>query len=114
MDEEPTVRSWRSPETAWSPDYLHPKSDSLDQMMSEFFIYVGSFFAAIELSRFKTRATDRLDYLRMTDRSATACPRWDTRQFLTPAEGGRRWHVTPTGTSCCTRSRRSWSMSTNR
>jgi site-specific DNA recombinase len=49
-------------------DYHHPQKDSLDQMMSEFFIYVGSFFAAIELSRFKTRATDRLDYLRMTDR----------------------------------------------
>ena len=34
-------------------DYLHPAKDSLDQMMSEFFIYVGSFFAAIELSRFR-------------------------------------------------------------
>ncbi|MHA3020424.1 recombinase family protein [Mycobacterium sp. BMJ-28] len=49
-------------------DYLHPAGDSLDQMMSEFFIYVGSFFAAIELSRFKTRATDRLAVLKMTDR----------------------------------------------
>ena len=49
-------------------DYLHPAGDSLDQMMSEFFIYVGSFFAAIELNRFKTRATDRLAVLRMTDR----------------------------------------------
>lgn len=49
-------------------DYLHPKKDSLDQMMSEFFIYVGSFFAAIELNRFRTRATDRIGYLRMTDR----------------------------------------------
>ena len=49
-------------------DYYHPAGDSLDQMMSEFFIYVGSFFAAIELSRFKTRATDRLAHLQMTDR----------------------------------------------
>lgn len=49
-------------------DYLNPAGDSLDQMMSEFFIYVGSFFAAIELSRFKTRATDRLAVLKMTDR----------------------------------------------
>ncbi|ULP48915.1 recombinase family protein [Mycolicibacter virginiensis] len=55
-------------------DYLHPAGDSLDQMMSEFFIYVGSFFAAIELSRFKTRATDRLDYLRMTDRVSHGVP----------------------------------------
>lgn len=49
-------------------DYLNPKKDSLDQMMSEFFIYVGSFFAQLELNRFKTRATDRLDVLRMTNR----------------------------------------------
>ncbi|MBS1695139.1 MAG: recombinase family protein [Actinobacteria bacterium] len=49
-------------------DYLNPAGDSLDQMMSEFFIYVGSFFAAIELARFKTRATDRLAVLKMTDR----------------------------------------------
>lgn len=55
-------------------DYLNPKNDSLDQMMSEFFIYVGSFFAAIELSRFKTRATDRIDYLRMTDRVSHGVP----------------------------------------
>lgn len=45
-------------------DYSHPKKDTLDQMMmSEFFIYVGSFFAAIELNRFKTRATDCIGHL---------------------------------------------------
>jgi site-specific DNA recombinase len=49
-------------------DYYHPQRDSLEEQMAEFFLYVGSFFAQIELNRFKTRATDRLDYLRMTDR----------------------------------------------
>ena len=49
-------------------DYYHPKRDGLDEMMAEFFLFVGAFFAQIELNRFQTRATDRLDYLRTTDR----------------------------------------------
>lgn len=55
-------------------DYLNPKSDSLDQMMSELFIYIGSFFAQLELNRFKTRATDRISHLRMTDRVSHGVP----------------------------------------
>jgi DNA invertase Pin-like site-specific DNA recombinase len=49
-------------------DYLNNSGNSFEQQMSEFFIYIGSFFAQIELSRFRSRATDRLDFLRMTDR----------------------------------------------
>lgn len=70
-------------------DYLHPREDSLDQMMSEFFIYVGSFFAAIELSRFKTRAKDRLDYLRMTNRVSHGVAPYGYRTVALPSGGGK-------------------------
>lgn len=78
-------------------DYLHPKKDSLDQMMSEFFIYVGSFFAAIELSRFKTRATDRLDYLRMTDRVSHGVPPLGYRTVPHPSGQGKALERDPEG-----------------
>jgi site-specific DNA recombinase len=78
-------------------DYLHPKKDSLDQMMSEFFIYVGSFFAAIELSRFKTRATDRLDYLRMTDRVSHGVPPLGYRTVPHPSGQGKALARDPEG-----------------
>ncbi|MEB4211295.1 recombinase family protein [Mycobacterium sp. 94-17] len=78
-------------------DYLHPKKDSLDQMMSEFFIYVGSFFAAIELSRFKTRATDRLDYLRMTDRVSHGVPPLGYRTAPHPSGKGKALERDPEG-----------------
>ncbi|MCV7277699.1 recombinase family protein [Mycolicibacter arupensis] len=78
-------------------DYLHPAGDSLDQMMSEFFIYVGSFFAAIELSRFKTRATDRLDYLRMTDRVSHGVPPLGYRTVEHPSGQGKALARDPEG-----------------
>lgn len=78
-------------------DYLHPKKDSLDQMMSEFFIYVGSFFAAIELSRFKTRATDRLDYLRMTDRVSHGVPPLGYQTVPHPSGKGKALKRDPEG-----------------
>lgn len=78
-------------------DYLNPKSDSLDQMMSEFFIYVGSFFAAIELNRFKTRATDRLDYLRMTDRVSHGVPPLGYKTVPHPCGQGRALERDPEG-----------------
>lgn len=78
-------------------DYLHPKKDSLDQMMSEFFIYVGSFFAAIELNRFKTRATDRIDYLRMTDRVSHGVPPLGYRTVPHPSGKGKALARDPEG-----------------
>ena len=78
-------------------DYLHPKKDSLDQMMSEFFIYVGSFFAAIELSRFKTLATDRIDYLRMTDRVSHGVPPLGYRTVPHPSGKGKALARDPAG-----------------
>lgn len=78
-------------------DYLHPKKDSLDQMMSEFFIYVGSFFAAIELNRFKTRATDRLNVLRMTDRVSHGKPPIGYRTVKHPSGKGKALERDPEG-----------------
>lgn len=78
-------------------DYLHPKGESLDQMMSEFFIYVGSFFAAIELNRFRTRATDRLSYLRMTDRVSHGVPPLGFRTVPHPSGQGKALERDPEG-----------------
>jgi site-specific DNA recombinase len=78
-------------------DYLHPKKDSLDQMMSEFFIYVGSFFAAIELNRFKTRATDRLNVLRMTDRVSHGVPPLGFKTAKHPSGRGKALVRDPRG-----------------
>lgn len=78
-------------------DYLHPKKESIDQMMSEFFIYIGSFFAAIELSRFKTRATDRLGYLRMTNRVSHGVPPVGYRTAPHPSGQGKALERDPEG-----------------
>jgi site-specific DNA recombinase len=78
-------------------DYLHPKKDSLDQMMSEFFIYVGSFFAAIELNRFKTRATDRLNVLRMTNRVSHGVPPLGFKTAKHPSGRGKALVRDPVG-----------------
>lgn len=47
---------------------------SIDGMMSELFVYLGSFFAQLELNRFKTRALDGHRVLRQTDRWASGVP----------------------------------------
>lgn len=54
-------------------NYLNPAGD-LERMMAEFFVYVGSFFAQIELNRFRTRAQDAHRILRPLDRWAGGCP----------------------------------------
>lgn len=47
---------------------------SIDGMMAELFVYLGSFFAQLELNRFKTRALDGHRVLRQTDRWASGVP----------------------------------------
>ncbi|WP_330185485.1 recombinase family protein [Nocardia sp. NBC_01503] len=49
-------------------NYRDQASTSFESQMAEFFIYIGSFFAQIELNRFKSRAQDRMSQLKMTDR----------------------------------------------
>ncbi|WP_083420708.1 recombinase family protein [Mycolicibacterium llatzerense] len=80
-------------------DYLHPAGDSLDQMMSEFFIYIGSFFAQIELNRFKTRATDRLSVLTMTDRVSHGVAPLGYRTVPHPSGTGKALELDPEGQS---------------
>ncbi|ERB55589.1 hypothetical protein N806_31130 [Rhodococcus sp. P27] len=50
------------------------QSGSLESMMAELFIYIGSFFAQLELNRFKSRARDGHRVLRGTDRWASGVP----------------------------------------
>lgn len=47
---------------------------SIEGMMSELFVYLGSFFAQLELNRFKSRALDGHRVLRQTDRWASGVP----------------------------------------
>ena len=47
---------------------------SIDEMMAELFVYLGSFFAQLELNRFKTRAQDSHRALRQMDRWASGVP----------------------------------------
>lgn len=50
------------------------QSESLEKMMAELFIYIGSFFAQLELNRFKSRAKDSHRVLRGMDRWASGVP----------------------------------------
>jgi site-specific DNA recombinase len=47
---------------------------SIERMMAELFVYLGSFFAQLELNRFKTRAKDSHRVLRGMDRWASGTP----------------------------------------
>lgn len=46
----------------------------IDETMAELFVYLGSFFAQLELNRFKTRAQDSHRALRQMDRWASGVP----------------------------------------
>jgi DNA invertase Pin-like site-specific DNA recombinase len=47
---------------------------SIEGMMAELFVYLGSFFAQLELNRFKSRANDRETGLRQTTRWPSGMP----------------------------------------
>lgn len=55
-------------------DYRPGAAKGIDAMMAELFVYLGSFFAQLELNRFKTRAQDSHRVLRQTDRWASGTP----------------------------------------
>src|SRR5699024_10752721 len=55
-------------------NYRDRDRNSIDGMMTELFVYLGSFFAQLELNRFKTRALDGHRVLRQTDRWASGVP----------------------------------------
>ncbi|WP_235733379.1 recombinase family protein [Mycolicibacterium neoaurum] len=58
-------------------DYRPKRAGSvkgIDEMMAELFVYLGSFFAQLELNRFKTRAQDAHRAIRQMDRWASGVP----------------------------------------
>ncbi|SQI32942.1 phague integrase [Rhodococcus coprophilus] len=55
-------------------DYRPGVSKGIDAMMAELFVYLGSFFAQLELNRFKSRAQDSHRALRQMDRWASGVP----------------------------------------
>ena len=55
-------------------NYRDRDKTSIDGMMAELFVYLGSFFAQLELNRFKTRALDGHRVLRQTNRWASGVP----------------------------------------
>ena len=62
---------------------------SIDGMMAELFVYLGSFFAQLELNRFKTRALDGHRVLRQTDRWASGVPPLGFRVVDHPSGKGK-------------------------
>ena len=54
-------------------NYRERDKASIEGMMAELFVYLGSFFAQLELNRFKSRALDRQGVLRQTDRWSHGC-----------------------------------------
>ncbi len=55
-------------------DYRPGATKGIDAMMAELFVYLGSFFAQLELNRFKSRAADSHRVLRGQDRWASGVP----------------------------------------
>jgi site-specific DNA recombinase len=55
-------------------NYRDRDQSSFEGMMTELFVYLGSFFAQLELNRFKTRALDGHRVLRQTTRWASGVP----------------------------------------
>ena len=55
-------------------DYRAGRDKGVDSMLSELFVYIGAFFAELELNRFKTRAQDSHRMIRPTTRWASGAP----------------------------------------
>lgn len=55
-------------------NYRPGATKGIDAMMAELFVYLGSFFAQLELNRFKTRAQDAHRAIRQMDRWASGVP----------------------------------------
>lgn len=62
---------------------------SIEAMMSELFVYLGSFFAQLELNRFKSRALDGHRVLRQTDRWVSGVPPLGFKVVDHPSGKGR-------------------------
>ncbi|MGQ4596464.1 recombinase family protein [Nocardia sp. R6R-6] len=69
-------------------NYLNP-APGLEGMLAELFVYIGSFFAQLELNRFSTRTKDGHRIIRQTDRWAYGIPRFGFKTAPHPSGKGR-------------------------
>jgi hypothetical protein len=70
---------------------------SIESMMAKLFVYLRSFFAQLELNRFKTRALDGHRVLRQTDRWASGVPPLGFRVVPHPSGKGKGRDTDPEG-----------------
>lgn len=69
----------------------------IDEMMAELFVYLGSFFAQLELNRFKTRAQDAHRAIRQMDRWASGVPPLGFKVLDHPSGKGKGLDTDETG-----------------
>ncbi|MDV3124317.1 hypothetical protein M1247_05290 [Mycobacterium sp. 21AC1] len=69
----------------------------IDEMMAELFVYLGSFFAQLELNRFKTRAQDSHRALRQMDRWTSGVPPLGFKVVDYPSGKGKGLDTDETG-----------------
>lgn len=69
----------------------------VDEMMAELFVYLGSFFAQLELNRFRTRASDSHGKLRQMDRWASGVPPLGFQVIDHPSGKGKGLDTEPEG-----------------
>ena len=78
-------------------DYRPGVAKGIDAMMAELFVYLGSFFAQLELNRFKTRAQDSHRALRQMDRWASGVPPLGFKVVEHPSGKGKGLDTDETG-----------------
>lgn len=78
-------------------DYRPGAVKGIDAQMAELFVYLGSFFAQLELNRFKSRAADSHRVLRGLDRWASGVPPLGFRVVDHPSGKGKGLATDPTG-----------------
>lgn len=78
-------------------DYRPGAAKGIDSMLAELFVYIGSFFAQMELNRFQTRAKDGHRVLRTTDRWASGVPPLGYRVVDHPSGKGKGLDIDPEG-----------------
>ena len=78
-------------------DYRPGAAKGIDAMMTELFVYLGSFFAQMELNRFKTRAQDSHRALRQMDRWASGVPPLGFKVVDHPSGKGKGLDTDETG-----------------
>lgn len=78
-------------------NYRDRDKTSIEGMMTELFVYLGSFFAQLELNRFKSRANDRETGLRQTTRWPSGMPPLGFQVVDHPSGKGKGLGTDPEG-----------------